>query len=247
MLRAERELLDQAVDFELPRRFSAAEQKRARARDWDPRIAAALDHADQYGLAEYVAAGPRLWRRWRSAHDPGSPAHQQAGAAMVAAALDCRRAGLSRPVSEELLHEFYRDSAYLDSRVAGRLDQDAFEQGLAWATDVVQGASALLTPEADGYEVFDYLLDTVQADPDARPVPSRVWDHLLSGLQVDDALAVGLAAYQADEHGVAERAWHLAADADHHDAQYNLGILLQQRNNQEGAEHWYRRASDADH
>jgi TPR repeat protein len=249
VLRAERELLDQAVDFELPRQFSAAEQQRARDLDWDPRIAVALDHGDRYGLAEYIAAGPRLWRRWRSARDPGSPADAHAGAAMVAAALDCRRAGLSRPVSEELLRELYRDSAYLDPRAAGRLDPAVFEQGLAWATKVVQGASALLTreSEADGYEVFDYLLDTVQADPDAWSVPPRVWEHLLSDLQVDDALAVGLAAYQADEHGVAERAWQLAADADHHDAQYNLGILLQQRGDLEEAEQWYRRAADAGH
>lgn len=95
--------------------------------------------------------------------------------------------------------------------------------------------------------MFDYLLDTVQADPDARPVPSLVWNHLLSGLQVDDALAVGLAAYQADEHGVAERAWQLAADADHHDAEYNLGILLRDLGRPEEAEDWYRKAADADH
>jgi TPR repeat protein len=249
VLRAERELLDQAEDFELPRQFSAAERQRADERRWDPRIAVALDHTDRYGLAEYIAAGPRLRRRWRNARDPGSPAHEQAGAAMVAAALDCRRAGLSRPVSEELLHELYRDQAYLDSRVAGRLDPAAFEQGLAWATDVVQGASALLTrePDADGYEVFDYLLDTVQTDPDARPVPSLIWEHLLSRLQADDALAVGLAAYQADEDGVAERAWQLAADAGHHDAQYNLGILLHQSGDLEEAEEWYRSAADAGH
>jgi hypothetical protein len=43
----------------------------------------------------------------------------------------------------------------------------------------------------------------------------------LRSLQVDDAVAVGLAAYQADQHWVAERAWQLAADADDHDAEYN--------------------------
>jgi uncharacterized protein len=248
LLRAERELLDQAVDFELPRRFSATERERAAERAWDPRIADALAHAGQYGLAEYLAAGPRLWRRWRNARAVDSSAYEQVGAAVVAAALDCRRAGLSRSVSEEVLRGLYRDPAYLDPPVVGRLAPDVFEQGLAWATELVQATSALLTPEAGGYVVFDYLLDTVQADPDAPPVPSRVWEHLLSDLQLDDAFAVGVAAYRAGEHQVAERAWRVAADAGGIGgivAEYNLGLLLQQRDELEEAEHWWRRAANA--
>jgi TPR repeat protein len=245
VLRAERELLDQAVDFELPRRFSAAEQQRATERAWDPRIADALAHAGRYGLAEYLAAGPRLWRRWRSARAVDSPAHEQAGAAMVAVAVDCRRAGLTRPVSEELLRELYLDPAYLDRPIARRLDPAAFEQGLEWASELVQGTSALLTPEEIGYVVFDYLLDTVQADPDAPPVPSGVWEHLVRDLRIDDALRVGVAAYEANEHQVAEQAWHIAADAGDHDAEFNLGLLLDKLGRLEEAERYYRRAADA--
>jgi hypothetical protein len=74
--------------------------------------------------------------------------------------------------------------------------------------------------------VFDYLLDTMQADPDASPVPARVWQHLLRDLHADDALAIGVAAYWADERQVAERAWQVAADAGDHDAEFNLGVLL---------------------
>jgi uncharacterized protein len=247
VLRAERELLDQAVDFELPRRFSAGERQRAAERVWDPRIADALTHAGRYGLAEYLAAGPRLWRRWRNARAVDGPADEQAGAAMVAVALDCRRAGLTHPVSHELLHALYRDPAYLEPPVAGRLDSAAFPQGLAWATELVQGTSALLTPEDGGYVVFDYLLDTVQANPDTPPVPSRVWEHLVGHLLVDDALAVGLAAYQAGEHQVAERAWQMAADAGDHDAEYNLGLLFFLRGELEEAERWWRRAADTGH
>jgi TPR repeat protein len=245
LLRAERELLDQAVDFELPRRFSGKEQERATERVWDPRIADALAHAGRFGLAEYLAAGPRLWRRWRGARALDSPVHEQVGAALVAAVLDCHRAGLSRPVSEELLGGLYRDPAYLDPPIARALDSAVFEEGLTWATKLVQGTSALLSPEASGYVVFDYLLDTVQSEPDAPAVPSVVWERLLRGLQADDALAVGFAAHQADEHWVAERAWQVAAEAGDHGAENNLGVLFQELRRVEEAERWYRRAAEA--
>jgi uncharacterized protein len=247
VLRAERELLDQAVDFELPRRFSAAEQQRAAERAWDPRIADALAHAGRYGLAEYLAAGPRLWRRWRNARAVDSPQHEQAGAAMVSVALDCRRAGLTRPVSEELMYGLYRDPAYLEPPVARRLDRATFRLGLEWAAELVQGTSALLTHEDGGYVVFDYLLDSVQADPGAPPVPPSVWERLLRDVHVDDLVAIGIAAYQANEHQVAERAWFTAADAGDHEAHYHLGVVFHDRGDLEEAERRYKRAADADH
>jgi hypothetical protein len=74
LLRADRELLDQAVeDLDLERRFTPEEQDRARQRAWDLRIANALEHAGRYGLAEYVVAGPKLWRRWQGGLAVDSP------------------------------------------------------------------------------------------------------------------------------------------------------------------------------
>ena len=132
MLRAERELLDQADDFELPRRFSAAERQQPPS-GLGPRIAEP-GPADRYGLAD-TGGRAAAERRWRNARTVDSPAHEQAGAAMVAAALDCRRAGLSRPVSEEVLVgcTWTRPTWTRESPAA--LDPASFEQGLAWATE----------------------------------------------------------------------------------------------------------------
>jgi hypothetical protein len=243
VLRAERELLDQAVDFELVRRFSPAEHQRAVERAWDPRIADALDHAGRYGLAEYLAAGPRLWRRWRNARAVDNPDHEQAGAAIVAAALDCRRAGLFRPVPIRLLKELYQ--GYLHASVAGRLGHDAFDNGLAWARTPVQATSALLMPGEGGEVVFDYLLDQLQADPDTPMVPPRVWESLLANLRPEDGVDVGVAAHWAGQHSFAERAWQQAADAGLHEAEYNLGVLFFGRGDLREAEAWYRRAANA--
>jgi TPR repeat protein len=243
VVRAERELLDQAVDFELPRRFSPTERQRASDRAWDPRIADALEHAGQYGLAEYLAAGPRLWRRWRNARAVDNLDQEQAGAAIVAAALDCRRAGLSRPVPTPLLEKLYQ--GYMDASVAGRLGPDAFHKGLAWARTPVQATSALLMPGEGGEVVFDYLLDRLQADPDTPMVPPRVWESLLADLRPEDGVNVGVAAHWAGQHSFAERAWQQAADAGLHEAEYNLGVLFFGCGDLQEAEAWYRRAANA--
>jgi eukaryotic-like serine/threonine-protein kinase len=38
--------------------FTGPELDRAQARDWDPRIAEAVDRSGEYGVAEYLAPGP---------------------------------------------------------------------------------------------------------------------------------------------------------------------------------------------
>jgi hypothetical protein len=40
----------------------------------DPRIVEALTHADLYGVAEYMAAGPELVRDWEDAWSPAAVA-----------------------------------------------------------------------------------------------------------------------------------------------------------------------------
>jgi hypothetical protein len=104
---AGREVLDQAVRVDLARRFTEPEHERARERTWDPRIADALARAGTYGLAEYIAAGPRLWQRWRDGLAVDNPPERLAGSAIVAVAVDCRRAQLTRPVPEVLLRDLY--------------------------------------------------------------------------------------------------------------------------------------------
>src|SRR4030095_14355259 len=71
----------------------------------DSRIALALQQAKIFGIAETLAAGPELLRDWRNAWAPGS--HPR-GAALVAAAFDCRRAGLDDPVPRDLLLDLHR-------------------------------------------------------------------------------------------------------------------------------------------
>jgi tetratricopeptide (TPR) repeat protein len=241
----EREVLDQAVRVELARRFSGPERERAEQRAWDPRIADALAHAGAYGLAEYLAAGPRLWQRWRDGLAVDNPPERLAGAAIVAVAIDCRRAGLTRPVSEALLRDLYL--GYLDTSVGRRMAPGAFALGLAWATEPIQATSALLSENEQGYVVFDYLVDRVQTDPAAPPIPETTWTPLLSDLEPDDAAAIGRMANRKGDEEHAERAWHVAAVAGHGEAEVDLGLLLLYQQRADEAEPWLRKAATTGH
>lgn len=102
--RAQRDLLQQAAVIRLPRHWSGGERRRAAAHRGDPRIGAALRAGERFGVAEVLAAGPELLASWENGWAPGA---NPRGAAVVAAAVDCRRAGLRRPVSREWLRELH--------------------------------------------------------------------------------------------------------------------------------------------
>ncbi|MFD3807190.1 hypothetical protein ACFWTC_27125 [Streptomyces sp. NPDC058619] len=108
--RAEYDLLGRAVVVPLARSWTPRELGRAAARREDPRIGAALDAGEGRGPAEVLAGGERLVARWTGGPPPGA---QPGGAAVVAAAVDCRRAGLRRPVARAWLRALY--PAYLPS------------------------------------------------------------------------------------------------------------------------------------
>jgi hypothetical protein len=102
--RASRDVLRSAHIITMRRLWSAVELAAAAAFADDSRIARALQQAKTFGVAETVAAGPELLRDWRNACAPGS--HPR-GAALVAAAVDSRRAGLDDPIPRDLLIDLH--------------------------------------------------------------------------------------------------------------------------------------------
>jgi hypothetical protein len=184
--RAGREVLLYASDpVELDRLWSPQEVQRARMPDRDPRVTAAAQAGDRFGIAEVLAAGPELVSDWIHAWQAG--AHPR-GAAMVAAAVDCRRMGMHRPVSASLLADLHE--VYLMARGGAILRPEPAAEALAWATAPVQGASSLLLPEGDGYLAFDYLIDL----PGLSAVPERSWEVLLAAVPAENAFDIGWAA-----------------------------------------------------
>ena len=204
--RTAREVLDLAAELSLPRQWSGPELTRARQDVNDRRIRSALALTSRFGLAELLADGPELAAEWRDAWRPGG--HPR-GAALVAAAVDCRRAGLHDPVSADLLAQLAEH--YLDAREGPLLRPETVEEALDWATKPARGASSLLIPTAnkDCYLAFDYLIDLPTVT-----IPLPVWETLVGWSTPEQALGIGLAAAQVARFDVAQAGFQKAADAD---------------------------------
>lgn len=174
--RAGQDVLRNAHLIMLDRLWSTTELDAAAQFTDDPRIARALRLATTFGIAETLTAGPELARDWHQAWSPG--AHPRA-AALVRAAVDCRRAGLDDPVPRRLL-ELLHDH-YLSARGGHSLRPEPIEAAWQWAQQPVHGASSLLIPAGPSdqdpcYLAFDYLIDL----PDQEPVPPETWNTLLA-------------------------------------------------------------------
>lgn len=190
--RASRDILRAAYIITLRRLWSPAELASAATfAEGDSRIALALQQAGKFGVAETLAAGPELLRDWHNAWAPGS--HPR-GAALVAAAVDCRRAGVDGPVARDLLLELHHH--YLLAAGGHALRPEPVEEAWAWALRPVHGASSLLIPagqseEDQGYLAFDYLID----QPGHRPIPPETWNMLIARADPSYATRVASEAY----------------------------------------------------
>ncbi|MEU6210526.1 tetratricopeptide repeat protein [Streptomyces sp. NPDC047023] len=141
--RIQREVLERAEVVRLALQWSAAERHRAAAgQPYDPRIGEALLAGEGFGVAEVLAAGPERLAAWQEARAPG--AHPR-GAAVVSAAVDCRRAGLRGPVGEDLLRALHRP--YLPAQGADP-PPEPFSDALDWA---VHAAPAADPPSPAGH------------------------------------------------------------------------------------------------
>lgn len=222
----DRELLGLAHVIDVPERFSDAERSRARCLDADQRIRAALDAADA-GLTQVLAAGPQLIRWWEHA-DTADP-RQCYGKAVITAALDARRLGAQAPLTPAFLTA--AAPAYLTSAQQAAAPPDWFEQAVAYASTLLCGAAACLTPVAAamgqvaGYLTADYLHQHAQRLRRDEPVPDVVWQGLVEHHR-GDTLQLAESAERRDRPRYAELLYRRLADAGDWPAAYRLAALL---------------------
>ncbi|MDD6793202.1 MAG: tetratricopeptide repeat protein [Thermobifida fusca] len=252
------DLLSRAHRIFLPRLFTPAERERARNYARDQRIADALQQADEYGIAEYLANGPQLLAEWESAWsantDPQAPSHPR-GAALIAAAVDLRRAGYASVLPRRLIEEVH--GHYLDQQGGHRLNPEALDDAWQWATRPRRGTTRLLTPhDPDHVDVFDYLVDSVQRRTRAGDhVPEHVITTALTYAAATDAHSIGITAKADGRYRLAEHAHRQAytTRADEHgpthpdtlDSRNNLALALHDLGRLEEAETEYRAVLDA--
>lgn len=200
--------LEQATVIRLNRQFTQAEIRRAADHAADARIANALEHAGAYGLTEYLAAGPELDRDWHNAWDSGHPR----AAALIAAAVDCRRAGLTGPLPRALLERTHE--RYLDRRGGARLRPEGLDMAWAWALKPRRATTALLEgDDARGYRVFDYLVDQAQrhGTPDTY-VPEETIVAAIAYASAAEADSLGNTAYSQGHYQTSAAAARKAFD-----------------------------------
>jgi tetratricopeptide (TPR) repeat protein len=183
------------------------------------------------GIGEFMIAAPRIVERLLG---PDSPE----GKAIVWAAVDCQRAGLVRGCSIVQLKELF--GAY----VSGPATQERFERGLEWAASPLYARVALLhrNGESDRYYPHDYLGEYARRQ--AMHIKPTVWDKLNfdSSLDPEDLVRLGAAALKVNDVEHAIEAWRRADDLGSGLGAFNLGWLLESRNDRASAEDAYSRA-----
>lgn len=197
----------------------------------------------KYGLAAALVAAPALEVKLSSQRDVGGP-RSPAGAAIVYTAINWARCGRTDPIDREALGELW--SSHLRERVEPT--EEAFKQGLAWALTPVAGSISLLDEVANGgFRANDHLGAAVE-DLEVPRISEETWRRALDTEEPAQAFNVGMAAHAARRMSDAERALSLASSRDDSEvagpASYNLGLLLREQKEAEGAERAFERAKE---
>ena len=238
-----RRILEHATEIQLPGRLSAAE--RAEAGRLYPQVD--LDR----GIGEPLAAAPALEQRFRLGR-VASPV----GWAMVQAAVDWRRTGMTRPVTDWELRRLSR--RYLEALdVDPPDDRRSYAQGLAWACQPVAPGVALLQRvgrrRSHTFAASAHLV--ALADQDAgdlgREVAAAAWEHALATASPEDAMRVGFSASTRGNNQAAAAAWSRANGSGHAEAAplaaVNLGGLRWRLGDIDGALAAFEQASTSRH
>ncbi|WP_438487603.1 tetratricopeptide repeat protein [Streptomyces sp. S186] len=228
-------VLDLAHIVELAREWSPAERERLAgeaARTGDPRLIGAVASSGPEGVPAYLALGPLLWDEWRRARR--TDRHPR-GHALVRAAWDLARCGLTGPLPMDLLlkvHEGYADVT--------DMERESAEDARAWATQRRYGLLRLLDRvTGDTWRAAPILVEAAAWHEELPDVPGPVWGCALEVARTDEAYEYAQVAAKA------RVAFQRAADAGDTSALHNLGLLAESLGEGDEAERWFRRAAEA--
>ncbi|MEU6993678.1 tetratricopeptide repeat protein [Streptomyces sp. NPDC046465] len=234
-------VLKAAEAIDLPRVWSAPELARTAA-EIDPRLVDALRHHRRHGIAEYLSAGPHLWDRWRNSRYVGG---NPRGHALVAAAVDLARSGLSGPLPTGLITSLH--TGYLSGEADALLTPEPLDEALAWASQDPIGVSRLLLPVGeDTWRPFDYLVDMLSLSGTAPVVPDEVREAAVAhASSVEERYGVGVSCYRADRGDLALRSLLPSAEAGHIGSMLYVGSILLDRDEEAAAAAWWLRLAKA--
>jgi tetratricopeptide (TPR) repeat protein len=243
-----REILDLFEEVNLPDDNSPSEREEARRLYPSQHFAA--------GIGEHFAAARELLGKFKRSLE-GNP-H---GFAVVVAALDWRRAGMSRAITEEELRELYA-LCLEDFHPLLEPGDESYKDGLVWARTPLQSRAALLMPVpaakngVGGFQIFDFVRDWADGtgsdvDPRLQRVLDSSWPFVIRRAEPAEAFAIGHTAYARGELHPAENAWRKVGDSGDPDlaprAAFNLGLLLKEQRRPPEAVGALKQAADSGH
>lgn len=213
-----RAVVDQAGIIIVSSDLSVAERRRARAvAGTDPRVRQGLD-TPGFGVIQCLAGTADLIRRWEAPRGPAP------GRALITAASDARRVGAHSPLSRPLLSAC--TAAYLGAAERADLSAGWFEDALAYATALVQGAAAALVPTGDGFLVADDVHEYASSTRRTSALPDGAWKALVAHHHDDDTVRLADSAAHRGRYGDAEVLYRQAADSGDEYAAGQLATLL---------------------
>ncbi|MFE2345714.1 trypsin-like peptidase domain-containing protein [Kitasatospora cineracea] len=207
------------------------DERQAASAHQDPRVIAALSADRAHGVAEYLAAGPQVLKRWKAASRVrGNPR----GAALVEAAVALARTGVDSALptdSLERLHEYF-----LDLAGGPALRPEDMADAWKWASRIVLGVTSPLVPGRGGtWKPFDYLVSDAARRSRPNELPEQVWEEALRVVDDTRRVLVSTVAKVAGRPAVAKEVLRPLAEANDPDGLINLGALLAEEEDYDGA------------
>jgi tetratricopeptide (TPR) repeat protein len=205
--------------------------------------------AFQVGLGRRMVAAAEIKRKLTTGrHEPTSEVCLE-GVAVMRVAIDWRGMGAQSPLSSEQIDSLYR--AYLPDDLDP--SEELLETGINWARKRLPDTEISLLPKAiDATNRFEPYDLAVAVGADEWPVIEwQAQQQIISVAEPLDCFQMGLAAYKGTHMELALELWSRAEQSADERLQgasaSNLGVLLKERGDLDGAEAAYRRADERGH
>ncbi len=241
------DLMPHAREIRLKSELSDAERRRLT--DYAP---AAAKQIAREGIGEYMIAGKELEHKLFSGEHRRGDLKSLHGQAVAYTVVDWHRCGIIDPIPRALLREAYEE--YLPE--SADPSDEAFAKGLKWAREPLYSSVALISGR-DEFRAYDHIVSYVERDL-GNEIKRGAWQHFQRAASDEHAFDLANTAYKLSEGDpaspwteLAEQAIRQAAGSDDPDlvasANFNLSVLLQERDDKEGTEEALHRAEEAGH
>ncbi|WP_406306099.1 hypothetical protein OHA61_33040 [Streptomyces sp. NBC_00885] len=213
----------------------------------DPRLAHAVERAEEGQITQYLAGGPALLERYHTAPAPTR--------AVIKAAIDARRLGLGPALPQALLE--VAAEGYLSDAQWSQLPESWFEEALASACRPVRGAQGALTrlrarhgeesPARPHYRLADYLEQYGRRTRSHVYPPTALWLASIDHAPSSKHAGLAQSAEQFDLHRIAYTFYRTLASTGDTDALDALVQLLSSMGRIDEALAWYKHSAEAGH